>query len=284
MLRLGRELARGVRFSAPVFQRALASAQHMRDFAEREGVAKLVAVGTSAMREAENGRELRDGLSSVLGVPVRILSGREEARVIFDAIRARLALGRETTLGLDLGGGSLEFALGDARGMRWDATLPAGVVRLQGQLIEEDRRGRIPLRQLDLVRERVRKLVRPLRRRVGRAAPARVVVTGGTVRALARLASRGRRSDAALSGLELDALDLNEIAAELARDTRAERLQRRGMTPRRVDLLPVGAAVLAATLFELELPALRCCDWGLREGLALEVLGAGPPRGRSRRR
>jgi exopolyphosphatase/guanosine-5'-triphosphate,3'-diphosphate pyrophosphatase len=210
---------------------------------------------------------------------VRILTGHEEARIIFTAIRRRLDIGSETTLGLDLGGGSFEFALGNARTVHWESTLPLGVTRLQGQLIEEDRRGRIPYRQMIEVRARVRRLVRPLRARIQAAQPARVVAVGGTVRALARLATRGRSGDADLTGLELRAAELQALGLDLARETHAERLRMRGMNPRRADLLPIGAAVLAAALRELELPAVTCCDWGLREGIALQLLER--PHGRS---
>lgn len=272
MLRLGSELAQSPILPEAVFQRALAAAARLRAFSEREKVDRLVAVGTAALREARNGPELRDGIASVLGVPVRILTGHEEARIIFSAIRRRLSIGDETTLGLDLGGGSLEFALGNSRSVSWEATVPLGVARLQGQLIEEDRRGRIPLGQLGDVRARVRALVKPLRARIRAAHPARIVAVGGTVRALARLATHGRRSDAELNGLELHGPELRELAVNLARHSHAERVRLRGMTPRRADLLPIGAAVLATTLRQLEFPALTCCDWGLREGIALELL------------
>lgn len=282
MLRLGSELAQSRRFSTTVFRNAIVTSGRLRAYAEREKVERLIAVGTAALREAQNGPELCDGIAAALGVPVRILTGREEARIVFSAIRERLTLGSETTLGLDLGGGSLEFALGCARELQWESTLPLGVARLQGQLIEEDRQGRIPLRQLERVRERVRRLVRPLRARILGGKPVQTVAVGGSVRALARLATHGRLTDAALNGLELDASQLDELAVDLARASHRLRLRRRGISSRRADLLPIGAAVLATVLTELELPALICCDWGLREGIALELLARPGRRGKLR--
>jgi exopolyphosphatase/guanosine-5'-triphosphate,3'-diphosphate pyrophosphatase len=272
MLRLGAELAHSRRISHEVIERAINASARLRAFAEREKVERMVAVGTSALRDAANARELRAGISAALGVPVRVLSGREEARIIFSAICKRMGLGNEVSLGLDLGGGSLEFALGSARGVSWESTLPLGVTRLHAQFISEDRSGRIALAQLDQVRARVHSLVRPLRARVKAAAPERAVAVGGSVRALARLVSEGSFSDSELTGIELTRERLDALSEALARDTHAQRLRRRGMSARRADLLPVGAAALAAALATLGIARLTCCDWGLREGIAIELL------------
>jgi exopolyphosphatase/pppGpp-phosphohydrolase len=118
----------------------------------------------------------------------------------------------------------------------------------------------------------VRKLVKPLRARIAAAAPARAVAVGGTVRALAQLVSEGAFADSELTGIELTRGRLDALAESLARNTHAQRLERRGISERRADLLPVGAAVLSAALGALGIARLTCCDWGLREGVALELL------------
>jgi exopolyphosphatase/guanosine-5'-triphosphate,3'-diphosphate pyrophosphatase len=104
MLRLG-ALA-GVKLSDELCERAVEAARRLRRLADRAGAQELVAVATSAIRDAKNGRKLAERLSRALGSEVRTLSGEEEARLIFSAFRRRVGLGEENALGLDLGGGS----------------------------------------------------------------------------------------------------------------------------------------------------------------------------------
>ncbi|MGH7291162.1 MAG: histidine phosphatase family protein, partial [Myxococcota bacterium] len=114
MLRLGAALAQESKFSDELCDRAVEAGRQLHRLADRAGAQELVAVATSAVRDAKNGRKLAERLSRALGSEVQILSGEEEARLIFSAFRRRVGLGDENALGLDLGGGSLELAVGNA--------------------------------------------------------------------------------------------------------------------------------------------------------------------------
>jgi broad specificity phosphatase PhoE len=272
MLRLGAELARNRRIPEPVMQRAVAAVRELRAYAEEARAKALVPVGTAALREAANGGELARRLGKALGTPVVVLDEAQEARLIFTAIRRRLELGPGLTLGLDLGGGSLELAAGDASEVVYETALRLGVARLAGELVRPDPRGRIERRSLERVRRRAAALLAPQRARLRRLAPARCVAVGGTVRALARLLVDDRRS-ASIRGLSVSARELAGLAGRLARASHEERLGIRGMDEGRADLLPVGAAILAQLLEELGFAELTVCDWGLREGVILDLLG-----------
>jgi phosphohistidine phosphatase SixA len=273
MLRLGAELGADPRIPEPVCERSVDAARRLRRVAEEAKAERLIPVATAALREAQNGRALADRLGSALGVPVWILDGEQEARVIFAALRHRLELGAERTLGVDLGGGSLELAVGDGGDVFWETTLRLGVERLHGELVQRD-----PMkgRERRAVRDRVRELLAPHRDRVERLDAVRCVGVGGTVGALARLwAATGLaetglgRGDRALSREDLEALTQTLVAS-----THAERLEMAGMDARRADLLPTGALILATLLDELGYDELGICDWGLREGvILLEALG-----------
>jgi len=271
MLRLGASIATGGRIRSKTRRRAIETARELRRHADRAGATRLLAVATAALRDAENGRELAAQIGRVLGSPVRILCGREEARVIFSAFRERLVLPPGLHLGLDLGGGSLELALGDDTDVEWEETLRLGVARLHRELVRRDPMGPASARAL---RGRVRELLEPCLDEVASRVPQSCVATGGTVGALARLVATRRTTWPTRRVGQLFVLrsELDELAEELVASSHDERLEMPGMQKQRADLLPTGALVLATALRELGLDGFTVSDWGLREGIVLEAV------------
>lgn len=273
MLRLGAALAQESKFSDELCDRAVEAGRQLHRLADRAGAQELVAVATSAVRDAKNGRKLAERLSRALGSEVRILSGEEEARLIFSAFRRRVGLGDENALGLDLGGGSLELAVGNASSLRFETTLRLGVSRLHGELVASDPMTAAEMRAL---KARVEEALDPIAGRVRALGPVRSIAAGGTVRALARLllGAPDEAPSADLRGLLVSTEDFDGLARRLARSSHADRLELPGVDEKRADLLPTGAVIMATVLERLSLPGLMICDWGLREGVILDALAA----------
>jgi exopolyphosphatase/guanosine-5'-triphosphate,3'-diphosphate pyrophosphatase len=209
-------------------------------------------------------------IGSVIGTPVRILSGEEEARAIFRSLRGRIGLGSGRALGLDLGGGSLELAIGsEARGLEWTVSLPLGVVLLRSRHVKSD-----PMtpREVGAIDDDVRALLAPHLEDVARLRPSLALAAGGTARALARLLAERERGARISGPLPLPAKKLGELRDRLVGSTQRERLRMRGVRRGRADLLPTGAVVLAALADTLGLEGFTVSDWGLREGVMLEAL------------
>jgi exopolyphosphatase/guanosine-5'-triphosphate,3'-diphosphate pyrophosphatase len=272
MLRLGAVVAQGGEIPPEVCERALSVAEQLRAVAEREKAELFLPVATAALRDAGNGKAVADAISDALGQPIRTLSGEEEARLIFRAFQARLGLGEQTALGLDLGGGSLELALGNAAGVQRETTLPLGAVRLHGELVESD-----PMTKRDVkaLRRRVREALEG--REVDFAAPdGEAIATGGTVRALARVLRERERSGSsrgdAPPAQAVSREELKALCKELAGSSHAERLAMRGVRRQRADLLPTGALVLHTLADVLGVERFTICDWGLRQGVILDAL------------
>jgi exopolyphosphatase/guanosine-5'-triphosphate,3'-diphosphate pyrophosphatase len=273
MLRLGAALASSHHIPDDVCQRAVDAALELGEAARRERAERIVAVGTAALREADNGAELTRKIGRALGVPVRLLSGEEEARLIFAALRRRVWLPRGRVLAADLGGGSLELAIGDAHDVSYETTLPLGVARLHSQLVRTDP---MTTAEANEVRKRVRALAAPKLREIAPRAPVACVATGGTARALGWLVTglRGLRPARSVNHLEVPLGELREVTERLVRSSHAERLRLPGMRRRRADLLPTGGLVLTTLAEVLDLEGYTLTDWGLREGVLLETVGA----------
>jgi len=242
----------------------------MRRHARGEGAEELIAVGTAALRDADNGPELTRRIAETLRVPVRLLSGEEEARLIFGAFRRRIVLPRGPALGVDLGGGSLELAVGDDHDLPFEETLRVGVTRLHIELVQHDP---MKKREVRAVREHVRARVEPLAARIRRLAPSVCIAAGGTARAFGDLALglRGDASRRTVNALELPLSELRDITERLVESSHDERLAMPGMRSRRADLLPTGGVILVTIAEVLGLAGYTLCDWGLREGVLLDA-------------
>jgi exopolyphosphatase/guanosine-5'-triphosphate,3'-diphosphate pyrophosphatase len=272
MLRLGAAIARSAHIPEADVERALAAAAEMRAHARAAGAEQLIAVGTAALRDADNGPDLTARIESTLRVPVRLLSGEEEARLIFGAFRRRILLPRGPALGVDLGGGSLELAVGDDHGLLFEQTLRVGVTRMHGELV---RRDPMKKREARAIRERVTGQLAPAAAEIAALAPSVCVAAGGTARAFGELAVglRGLRPARSINELVLPLAELRAITEQLVESSHAERLEMPGMRRRRADLLPTGGLILVAVAELLGLDGYTICDWGLREGVLVDAVG-----------
>jgi exopolyphosphatase/guanosine-5'-triphosphate,3'-diphosphate pyrophosphatase len=273
-LRLGAVIANGGLIPKDVAKVAVETARELAEVAAREKVQHLIAVGTAALREASNGAKLADAIGKALGAPIRIVSGREEARLIFRAFERRLNFGSAPVIGLDLGGGSLELALGRGGAIDYETSLPLGAVRLNAELVAHD-----PMRpeEVTALRARVKSKLAPHRAAFRSGGAVRAVAAGGTVRALARVADerRTRRQSSQSPAPHLPLAELKALEQELVSSSHDERLALRGMRKRRADLVATAAVVLTTLADLLDLDAYTVCDWSLREGLLLEALEKG---------
>ena len=276
LLNLG--LSVGARGSIPPDRVAasVAAAKRLRAGLAESRAEVVVAVATAALRDAANSAEVVERLQRVVGTTVAVLDGEEEARLCFIGQRAGVWTGPGETLGLDLGGGSLEAAVGDSDRLAVVTSAAVGPARLRGELGTGD-----PLSDGDkaALRTRTAQVMEPIAVAVARyrGVTDRAVVSGGTVRALARLATaRARRRPSAGPGevnqVELPAPQVAELADQLARLDLRARLALPGMQARRAPLLPVGAVVLATVAAELGIGRFVVSEWGLREGAILDAL------------
>jgi exopolyphosphatase/guanosine-5'-triphosphate,3'-diphosphate pyrophosphatase len=267
-LNLGKVVGREGRIPKPHASAAAKAAAKLRRRAERAGSDRVVAVATSALRDARNRGSVVRRLEAAAGTPVRILSGDEEAALTLAAMRAALPLGEDRVLGVDLGGGSLELAIGSGARLEWTASLELGASRLVGSFVRHD-----PLPELERARlvSHVESTLRPLPS--GDAWPSWCVAAGGSVKALARLLVASGGAAGPLNGVRLDADHLQTVASRLLSMGRSERRRMPGMDRHREDVLGAAALVVAALLRRVGLGGVTVSEWGLREGVILEALG-----------
>ena len=217
-----------------------------------------IAVGTSALRSAVNGKDFVRAAWERFALKVEILSGSEEADLVYRGGRSGLSGLPNRVAVVDLGGGSAEIAVGDADHCRYTGTLPLGFLRFASTARDDA-----------AIRERVQREAQGVGERVRDLEPEACVASGGTARALAKILGPAAR----VEGRPVHRDELRSLARELLHaDTR--RLVELGVDPARRDAIGVGATVLSAVVDALGAPSLRISPAGLREGVALRALRA----------
>ena len=276
MLHLGRVVAQHGTIPPAHRTEAVATVAHLTGLARRIGAQQHLAVATSALRDADNGPAVIAELSEAAGTEVRILDGRTEAKLAYLGVRAAVAVRAEPVLVLDLGGGSLEFAVGVGDRVVWSASTRLGASRLSA-LVSRD-----PMRKRDLhvLTERVDQEVDPVVDIVRSHHPGTTVAVGGTVRALARIAAVDEAVwlPATLNQFRVSRTELDHLRDDLLARDLAGRLDVPGMKEQRADHVHVAAVVLTRVLERLGIDHVTVSDWGLREGILLDAHGvSGPP-------
>jgi exopolyphosphatase/guanosine-5'-triphosphate,3'-diphosphate pyrophosphatase len=240
--------------------------------AEDLGVTDILGFATPAIREAANGEQVLDQVAERTGVRLSTLSGPDEARLTFLAVRRWYGWSSGRLLVLDIGGGSLEIAVGEDEAPDLAISLPLGAGRLTRARFPADPP---PAEQVRELRRQVRAGLADVVGAVSRAgAPRHAVATSKTFRQLARIAGAAPSSEGNFVHRELTRDALQLWLPKLAAMTTAERALLPGVSPTRAGQLVAGALVADAAMDLLDLELLQIAPWALREGVILRRLDA----------
>jgi exopolyphosphatase/guanosine-5'-triphosphate,3'-diphosphate pyrophosphatase len=244
--------------------------------AEDKGVEELLPFATSAVREASNADDVLARVQTETGVELQVLTGAEEARLTFLAVRRWFGWSAGKLLVLDIGGGSLEIAYGIDEEPDAAVSLPLGAGRLTAAWLPGDPP------EPDAIRALRRHVRAQIARTVGEfsrfGAPDHVVATSKTFKQLARLAGAARSADGLYVQRELKRESLEAWVPRLAGMTTAQRAVLPGVSEGRAEQLIAGAMVAEGAMDLFGVETLEVCPWALREGVILRRLDQMPSR------
>ncbi|EHR48818.1 exopolyphosphatase [Saccharomonospora marina XMU15] len=270
VLRLGERITGDDKLSdagAAELSRTVAAAKKS---AERLGCEDLMAFATSAVREAGNAGKVLRKVAEETGVELQVLSGTDEARLTFLAVRRWFGWSAGKLLVLDIGGGSLEVAMGIDEEPALAASLPLGAGRITRTRLRHD-----PPTRSELVATTawLEDQLGDLAKEVTRLGePDRVVATSKTFRSLARLTGAAPSSAGPRVRRVLTDTALRQLIAFVSRMPSSDIAELEGVSASRAHQLVAGALVAQATMRALSLELLEICPWALREGVILRRL------------
>ncbi|MGY1691017.1 Ppx/GppA phosphatase family protein [Geodermatophilus sp. SYSU D01105] len=244
------------------------------DQAEKQGCEQLLALVTSAIREAVNGLEVLERVREKTGVDLQVTSGEEEARLTFLAVRRWFGWSAGRLLVLDIGGGSLELASGLDEDPDVALSLPLGAGRMTRRYLPDARTGGRPdLAALSELDAHAADLLKPAAKKLlGAGPPDLVAATSKTFRTLARLTGAAPYSAGLREPRQLTRAGLEQLIGFVARIESSALAELQGVSPDRAHQMPAGAVVAHAALRALDVPSVRICPWALREGVILRRL------------
>ncbi|HEX4721811.1 MAG TPA: Ppx/GppA phosphatase family protein [Pseudonocardiaceae bacterium] len=270
VLRLAERITPDGRLSDRGSQELVRAVISARETADETGCDELMAFATSAVREAGNVADVLDRVHAATGVDLQVLSGQDEARYTFLAARRWCGWSAGRLLMLDIGGGSLEVAVGIDEEPELAVSLPLGA----GRLTRAELRGDPPSKSaVSALREKLDAELAPLAKRVRKIGPVdRVVATSKTFRSLARLTGAAPSTAGPRVRRTLTDTGLRQLIAFVSRMTSADLAELEGVSSSRSHQLVAGALVAEATMRALGLGELEICPWALREGVILRRL------------
>jgi len=271
MVRLGAGGLEGRPLSEGAMAAALQTLARFKRLADSRGVDEILAVATSAVREAPNGGDFLAAIAEQTGIIARVITGVEEARLIHRAAMHGIDVGSGNAVVIDIGGGSTEITLGNAAGVQQARSFRLGVIRLAEKYATSD--------PLGATNER--RMVRQIRRELGsylkglaKAGFTRVIGTSGTALSLGGLALGRTRavSDLTLHHRRVPARAITRVRQQLVTLTIEDRLRLPALDPKRADLSVPGAVLLDVILRQLGATELTLCGLSLREGEVLDYI------------
>lgn len=241
-----------------------------QQLAEDMGATEIMAFATSAIREAANGEEVLASVRDRTGLDIEVLSGEDEARMTFLAVRRWFGWSSGRILCLDIGGGSLELASGADEEPDVAVSVPLGAGRLTRDFFTDDPPSAEALRELRRHARATIAQVAGRLRRVGE--PRMAVATSKTFKQLARIAGAAPSGEGIHVRRVLRAEDVRELVPQLAAMSASQRGKLPGVSEGRSEQMVAGALVAEAAMDLLEIEELVICPWALREGIILNRL------------
>jgi exopolyphosphatase/guanosine-5'-triphosphate,3'-diphosphate pyrophosphatase len=269
-VQLGKSVFANGSISESAFERGLDALRKLKRMLDTQRPDLTLAAATSALREAQNGADFVVQAARILGVPVRVLGGGEEARLMGLGTVQAMPTAKRRLAVFDLGGGSTEAVVIDHHGTQLATSLPLGTLRLQGEWGSLAKPSRA---QLDLLARYVENLLAPTLERVVAARFDTLVLSCGSARDLARIAQRiGVEPSALRTPMVLSAAALDILEQRLAELAPEERAALAGSNPERADTLLVAASVFKTLLSRLGVEQAWVSSAGLREGMIADHL------------
>ncbi len=238
--------------------------------ARSSGCTDVMAFATSAVRDAANCDDLLARVRAETGVDLQVLTGVDEARLTFLAVRRWFGWSAGRIIDLDIGGGSLELSSGVDEEPDVALTLPLGAGRLTREWLPGDPPDR---RRVAVLRDWLdSELAEASQTVLGAGPPDLAVGTSKTFRSLARLTGAAPSGAGPRVKRVLTANGLRQLIAFISRMTTADRADLEGVSTERAPQIVAGALVAEASMRALSLDAVQICPWALREGIILRRL------------
>ena len=256
-------------------QRGVKGLQYFQQAFEKEGVTNenITAIATSAVRNAKNGDEFCQRILAETGIKIQVISGEEEAVLIYQGVKLGMDIGLEPAMIMDIGGGSVEFIICDKNRIMYKQSFEIGGQRLMDKFMNTDP---ISPRSIGALRDYLEEQLMPLTNAVHQYAPVCVIGSAGSFETLIDMFSMktyGYLPPPSQVSFELPITEFYDSFLKLVTKNHEERMAIMGMKELRVDMIVVGVCLIDFVLKRFDIQQIKVSNYALKEGVLSELLG-----------
>ncbi|MBK1987573.1 Ppx/GppA family phosphatase [Sphaerospermopsis aphanizomenoides BCCUSP55] len=256
-----------------IIKKAIACLGRFQELAKSLEAESIIAVATSAVREAPNGLEFLHRVETEIGLSVDLISGQEEARRIYLGVLSGMEFHNQPHIIIDIGGGSTELILGDSQEPRSLTSTKVGAVRLTGEFITTDPISNTEFQYLQAyARGMLERSVEDVLSKLQTSESPKLVGTSGTIETIATIHAKEKMGfvPSTLNGYQFTLQDLRTWVTRLRRMNNIERAAISGMPEKRSEVILSGAVILQEAMTLLGVETITLCERSLREGVIVD--------------
>ncbi|MEH1815851.1 MAG: Ppx/GppA phosphatase family protein, partial [Nostoc sp.] len=256
-----------------IIEKAIAALGRFQEVAKTINAETIIAVATSAVREAPNGKDFLHTIETELGLSVNLISGQEEARRIYLGVLSGMEFNNQPHMIIDIGGGSTELILADSHQARTLTSTKVGAVRLTSELITTDPISNNEFQYLQAYAHgMLERSVEEILANLESGESPRLVGTAGTIETLAMIHAREKSGviPSTLNGYQFSLKDLQELVNRLRKLSNSEKAEIPGMPEKRPEVILAGAVILQEAMTLLGSESVTVCERSLREGVIVD--------------
>ncbi|WP_289023210.1 Ppx/GppA phosphatase family protein [uncultured Salegentibacter sp.] len=259
------------RLSDEAINRGLEALRRIKFLCDSYKVENILAYATSAIREAENGGDFIKEVGEQIGIRVRAISGKMEAEMIGLAIKHSIVLTKEPVLMIDIGGGSVEFIIGNHNQFIYYNSLKLGVARMTAEFVESD-----PIEENDIkkLQDHYKKELPEILKLAKKHKVKTIIGSSGTMENIGQMVA-GRSSltaERSLNELEFTARNFQELYSDFIKLDRKQRKKENGLEEKRIDIINAGMILVQFLIEKLGVANIKISEAALREGMILNFI------------
>ncbi|MBI35535.1 MAG: exopolyphosphatase [Flavobacteriales bacterium] len=252
--------------------RGLTTIKKFKKISEEWGVSKVIAVATSAVRNAKNGNDFVKKVKSLTGIEIKVINGNQEAQYIYNGAKEATNFGSNPVLLMDVGGGSTEFIICDRHQVFWKKSIEVGAARLFERFHKSDP---ILEQELDAIENHLENTLSEVIKTAHDFEVEILIGSSGAFTSMAKMIASNLNEPEKLihsTEYELNLLEFEKIKENIVQLTLDERRELPGLIKERAPMIVVGTMLVDYVLKKLQIQQFKLARYALKEGVANEFL------------
>jgi exopolyphosphatase / guanosine-5'-triphosphate,3'-diphosphate pyrophosphatase len=251
------------------FDRGVSAIRQFKTSIDHHGVFQIKAFATSALRSASNSKNFTGKIVKETGINIEIIDGNREAELIFYGVRAAINMKDQSSLIMDIGGGSVEFIICDQDQIFWKKSFDIGAARLMDQFHKSD-----PISELNIseIHSYLNSVLTDLNTQLSIQKPKQLIGSAGAFETFASMLSPDFKSGFEKPEFNIDLGKFEKISKFIIGSNHEERAVTAGIPTVRVDMIVVATLLTNYVLSLHEFKTLKLSTYSLKEGVLFEMI------------